>query len=176
MQTTTTAAGAFTFSALGPGAYMLRYSSTTAGAACGGATLTVNTDGTFTLVTSPNSLITLNNYNWMTAYELTIAADPTPAKTLSKSIQEHIDVLGRAAWFKVKLPAGSTVLVSATNFDVNYDVEFFGDIGAAFSSFATNQDVLRLGAELNNAYASPVGFDSPVGFRLARRLRLAGRL
>src|SRR5439155_16419465 len=99
---------AFSFSGLGPGEYTLTY--LTAGASCGGAKLTVNADGSYDIAQTAGSIISLDNYNWMTAYGLTLADDPAPAKTKSTSIQEHIDRLGRAAWFKVHLPAGSSVL------------------------------------------------------------------
>ena len=141
--------GAFTFANVAPGSYVLKY--VTGGAApttCGGAKATVGDDGS-TSLTEGSPLTTYNNYNWVNAKELTPAADPAPATTKSTSILEHVDVLGRADWFKVRLPAGSSVAIQGTQFDVNYDILLFSDIAGAYASLTTNQDLLRIAAETN---------------------------
>src|SRR5207244_8747069 len=86
-QVTASGTGAFSFSNLGPGGYTLKYVSS--GAACGGATLTVHPDGKYDLTPTADSIIRLNNYNWMTAYPLTLTQDPAPAPTKSATVREH---------------------------------------------------------------------------------------
>ncbi|MEP7202423.1 MAG: Ig-like domain-containing protein [Ilumatobacteraceae bacterium] len=102
--------------------------------------------GTLTLASVPftNPAVVASNTSWTTAAPLTAAGiDGTLAQT------------GEARWYKFPIQPDSQVQVDLTNLDQNFDLTLFRDIGQAFTTLTTTQDLTKLSAQFAADAYSP---------------------
>ena len=103
-------------------------------------------NGTLTLAESPytSGHTVASNTSWITALPLTTAgADGALLQP------------GEARWYKFPVQPDSQVQVDLTNLDQNFDLTMFRDIGQAFTTLTTTQDLTKLSAQFAGDAFSP---------------------
>src|SRR5919202_3569235 len=98
----------------------------------------------------------LSNDSWIRATRLDMSANDAV-------VEQSLDQLGQAVWFKFQVQPGSRVVAQLTNLPANYDLTLYKDVSAAFDTLTSPPDLLRLGAEFAPDAFSPDAF-SPDAF------------
>ncbi|MEO8264248.1 MAG: hypothetical protein ABI706_01930, partial [Ilumatobacteraceae bacterium] len=91
-----------------------------------------------------NALAVASNTSWTTAAPLTAAG-----------IGGALTQPGEARWYKFPIQPDSQVQVDLSNLDQNFDLTMFRDIGQAFTTLATTQDLTKLSAQFAGDAYSP---------------------
>ena len=91
-----------------------------------------------------NALAVASNTSWTTAAPLTTAG-----------IDGALTQPGEARWYKFPIQPDSQVQVDLGNLDQNFDLTMFRDIGQAFTTLATTQDLTKLSAQFAGDAYSP---------------------
>ncbi|MFL5925991.1 MAG: PxKF domain-containing protein [Gaiellaceae bacterium] len=86
-----------------------------------------------------------------------------PLDTTGGTSQDVIDSPGQARWYSVDVLPGSRLTVDLTNLPANYDLAVFKDIGQAYTSLTSTQNLTHLSAEFAPSAFSPSAF-SPSAF------------
>ncbi|WP_298135252.1 Ig-like domain repeat protein [Micropruina sp.] len=92
------------------------------------------------------------NVSWITA--LPVAASSTTKSALTAPGQER--------WFRFPVQPGQRVTVSLTDLAADYDLVLFKDIGKAFTTLTSTDDLTRLSAEFAGDAYSPSVFSPSV--------------
>ncbi len=94
------------------------------------------------------TLVSGANDSWPNASELTLVA-PNPQDPSNKqaSRSQYIFQQDQSRWYKFKVSPGSKVVVKLKNLPANYDLVLYKDIAKAYTTLATEQDMVRLQAE-----------------------------
>jgi hypothetical protein len=104
--------------------------------------------GTLTLATSvppyTDPAAVASNTSWTTAAPLTAAG-----------LDGTLSQPGEARWYKFPVQPASQVQVDLTNLDQNFDITMFRDIGQAFTTLTTVQDLTKLSAQFASDAYSP---------------------
>ena len=102
--------------------------------------------GTLTLTDSPynNPAAVASNTSWTTAAPLTTAG-----------LDGVLTQPGEARWYKFPVQPDSQVQVDLGNLDQNFDLTMFRDIGQAFTTLTTTQDLTKLSAQFAGDAYSP---------------------
>ncbi len=96
---------------------------------------------------SPCIVSSVRNDSWPGAFQLTPGATPATS-------DQYLDKQGQVRWYKFKVQPNSKVIITLTNLPANYDLTLYKDIGQAFASAASTNDLLHLGAEFaSDAFA-----------------------
>ena len=88
------------------------------------------------VVVSPNNTI------WPNALDLNVVPDMSPT-----AVDHHLDQLGQSRWYKLTVQPNSRLNVTLSNLPANFDVTVYKDIGAAFNTLLTTEDLVHLSAE-----------------------------
>jgi hypothetical protein len=99
------------------------------------------------------------NDSWPRALNLSL----TGAPSATAGADDFIDMSGQSRWYKFQVQPNSSVVVTLTNLPANYDLTLYRDIGAAYNTLGSPQDLARLGAEFAPDAFSPDAF-SPDAF------------
>ena len=91
-----------------------------------------------------NALAVASNTSWTTAAPLTAAG-----------INGVLTQPGEVRWYKFPIQPDSQVQVDLGNLDQNFDLTMFRDIGQAFTTLATTQDLTKLSAQFAGDAYSP---------------------
>jgi hypothetical protein len=100
------------------------------------------------------------NQSWPLALPLTLV-DNLGVQTVTA--QQCLTALDQSRWFKFKVQPGSRLIVTLTELPENYDLVLFKDIGAAYQTLTSLDDLAHLSAEFASDGFSPSAF-SPDAF------------
>src|SRR5262249_5557787 len=82
---------------------------------------------------------------------------PNAAPLTTAGLDAALGAPGEARWFKFPVGPDTTVQVDLSHLDQNFDLALYGDIGQAFTTLTTKQDLLNLSAQFaGDAYAPSV--------------------
>ena len=113
------------------------------------------------------ALVSPNNDAWPRALPLTLTSNGSALNQATTS--QYIFNQGQARWYKFSVQPGSLVTVTLTGaspgtcLPTNYDLVLYKDIGAAYNTLASSQDLVRLNTEFAPDSFSPDSF-SPDSF------------
>jgi CSLREA domain-containing protein len=76
----------------------------------------------------------------------------------SASVNQYLDQFGQSRWYKFQVQPGSKLIITLTNLAANFDLTVYKDIGAAFQSLNSPEDLELLGAEFAPDAFAPDAF------------------
>ncbi len=135
----------------------------------GKTTVTVTaTDASGNVATSLFSVTVRDpaNIAWIAAWPLRLTngfPNSSNPNARGASVRETINRLGQSRWFRFPIQPGGKASVTLTGMTTNYDLVLYKDIGQAFRTLSTTQDLVKLTAEFAPEAFSPEAF-SPEAF------------
>jgi HYR domain/Right handed beta helix region len=97
--------------------------------------------------------IDLNNHDWTHAHTLTL--NPSGVDVREASVDENLMAQDQSAWFKFAVQPGARAVVSLANLPANYDMVLYKDIGVAYTSLTSLQDLAQQSASFAPDYIRP---------------------